>query len=60
MVKAKGGLERLDRMLAMAERETRAALACARALRVTPQSQILPRTAGRLAIEDTGRRKPWD
>ena len=42
-----GGLERLDRLLAIAERETRAITACARALRLTPQAQMHPRTAGR-------------
>ena len=41
------GLERLDRLLAVAERETRAITACARALRLTPQAQMHPRTAGR-------------
>src|SRR5262245_58276345 len=34
-LKAEGGLERLDRLLHMAERETKAAIACARALRLT-------------------------
>jgi hypothetical protein len=59
-IKAGGGLERLDRLLAMAERESRAALACARSLRLTPQSRIEPRTAGsRIAINPIGRR-PWD
>ena len=54
-----GGMERLDKLLAMAERETRALTACARALRLTPRS-VHPVTAGRaLANHHTGR-KPWD
>jgi hypothetical protein len=58
--KVEGGLERLDRLLAMADRETRSALACARALRLTPQARIEPKTAGtRIANNPTGRR-PWD
>src|SRR5262249_50735575 len=44
--KADGGLERLDKLLAMAEREGKAVVACARALRLTPQAQMHPRTAG--------------
>jgi hypothetical protein len=57
---ADGGLERLDRMLAIAERETRAAVACGRALRLTPQAQMHPRTAGR-AINNLPRGLfPWD
>ena len=59
-VRAHGGLERLDKLLAMAERETRAATACARALRITPQSQMHPRTAGR-AVENLPKGAlPWD
>jgi hypothetical protein len=56
-----GGLERFDRLLAMAERETRAALACARALRLTPQAQIQPRTAGRrVSDQPSDDSRPWD
>ena len=55
-----GGLERLDRMLAMAERETRAAVSLARALRLTPQSQIYPRTAGRAIDNMPSGPRPWD
>jgi hypothetical protein len=56
-----GGLERLDRMLAMAERETRAMTACARALRLTPQSRVQPITAGR-ALRDmpSSGPMPWE
>jgi hypothetical protein len=56
---APGGLERFDRMLAMADRETRAMTACARALRLTPQSQMHARTAAR-NTSSTPTEKPWD
>ena len=46
-VKAEGGLERFDRLLNVADRETRAMTACARALRLTPQAQMHPRSAAR-------------
>jgi hypothetical protein len=49
--KIEGGLARLDKLLALSERETRAALACARALRLTPQARMRPLSAGR-AIND--------
>jgi hypothetical protein len=58
--RAHGGLERLDRLLAMAERETRAATACARALRITPQAQMHPRTAGRAVENLPNGPMPWD
>jgi hypothetical protein len=48
-------LPQLDKLFAMAERETRAATACARSLRLTPQSVMHPRTAGRPSHEFTGR-----
>src|SRR5262245_5793729 len=48
-LKVEGGLERLDRLLRMAERETKAAIACARALRLTPQSVLHRKTAGAMA-----------
>jgi hypothetical protein len=59
--KVEGGLDRFDRLLAMAERETRALTACARALRLTPHSVMHPRTAGR-SMNDTPDhvRRPWD
>ena len=56
---ADGGLERLDKLLAMAERETRAVTACARALRLTPQAQMHPRTAGRAIDAVLLGRPPW-
>ena len=55
-----GGLERLDRLLAVAERETRAITACARALRLTPQAQMHPRTAGRAVSNVPSGPMPWD
>jgi len=55
-----GGLERLDRLLAVAERETRAMTACARALRLTPQAQMHPRTAGRAVSNLPSGPRPWD
>ena len=55
-----GGLERLDRLLAIAERETRAMTACARALRLTPQAQMHPRTAGRAISNLPNGPWPWD
>ena len=57
LTKAQG---RLDRLLAMAERETRAVTACARALRLTPQAQMHPRTAGRQLNDMPTMPRPWD
>jgi hypothetical protein len=57
---ADGGLERLDRLLAVAERETRAITACARALRLTPQAQMHPRSAGRAVSNMPSGPRPWD
>ena len=58
--KVEGGLERLDKLLAIAERETRAVAACARALRLTPQAQMHPRTAGRRTDSLPNGPMPWD
>jgi hypothetical protein len=60
-LKVEGGVARLDKLLGMAERETRAMTACARALRLTPQTQMHPRTAGRRLndMPEDGPR-PWD
>jgi hypothetical protein len=44
--RTEGGLERLDKLLAASERETRAMMACARALRLTPQSPDAPEDCG--------------
>ncbi len=55
-----GGLQRLDKLLGMCERESRAIIMCARSMRLTQQSQMHPRSAGRsVANEPTGPR-PWD
>ena len=58
-LKEDGGLERFDKLLAMAVREGKAALACARALRLTPQAQMHPRTAGRMANDVPPYPSPW-
>jgi hypothetical protein len=58
--KVKGGLERLDKLLALCERETRAMIACARTLRLTPQAQMHARTAGRAIDNTTTGPFPWD
>ena len=58
--KVEGGLERLDRLFSMADRETRAITACARALRLTPQSQIDPAKAGRAINNILEGPRPWD
>jgi len=55
-----GGLERFDKMLSMAERESRAALACARSLRLTPQAQMHPLAAGRRVVEGEPKPMPWE
>ena len=62
-VKVDGGLERFDRLLNMADRETRAMTACARALRLTPQAQMHPRSAARqIGAGTLGEEEvmPWD
>lgn len=59
-IKADGGLERLDKLLAMAERETRALTACARSMRLTHQAQIQPRGAGRALANSGDGERPWD
>jgi len=58
--KVEGGLERLDKLLALCERETRAMIACARTLRLTPQAQMHARSAGRAADNMPTGRLPWD
>jgi hypothetical protein len=44
----------------VADRESRAVLACARALRLTPQSQMHARTAGRQIAAVPDGPRPWD
>lgn len=58
--RAEGGLERLDKLLALCERETRAMIACARALRLTPQAQMHARTAGRAIDNLPVGPPPWE
>ena len=53
------GLKRYDRLLAMAERESRAASSLATRLRITRQAVEHPTTVGR-SIKNQGKaRKPW-
>ena len=59
-IKVEGGLQRLDKLLAMAARETTTATACARALRLTQQARIQPRGAGRAMAKNPGGPRPWD
>lgn len=56
----KDGLDRYEKLLKMAERESRAANALARSLRITRQSVIDPKTAGRAAAKVGRARKPWE
>jgi hypothetical protein len=58
-LKEPGGLERLDKFLQMADRETKALNACARSLRLTHQSQYTARTGARMAAKGAEPR-PWD
>lgn len=53
------GLKRYDRLLAMAERESRAAVALARSLRFTRQS-LSPTPAGNAVKRYDKSRKPWE
>ena len=53
-----GGLERYNALLAMCDRETRALLSCARALRLSPSSQMHARTAARM-VNDVPLLLPW-
>jgi len=57
-------LKRWDKLLGMRQRESKAALSLARAMRLTQQAQMHPRTAGRAMPDSSGPklwdRKPWD
>jgi hypothetical protein len=53
------GLKRYDRLLAMAERESRAASSLATRLRITRQS-IDQQTVARTIKNDTKAKKPWE
>lgn len=55
-----GGIETYDRLSKAAERETRAMLAAARALRLTPQARIDAAKAGRAAANHSTLPKPWE
>ena len=55
-----GGLEEFDRLLVIADRESRAVLACARALRLTPQAQQHAKTAARMVDHRPPSPKLWD
>jgi hypothetical protein len=58
---AVGGVERFGKLLAAGDRESKAILALSRALRLTPQSQMHARDAGRrLAELGPDDRAPWD
>jgi hypothetical protein len=59
-LKEDGGLERFDKLLAMAERETRAVTACARSMRLTHQSHIRATSAGTAIGRSSDGPKPWD
>lgn len=54
------GLKRYDRLLTMAERESRAASSLATRLRITRQAVEHPTTVGRGLAKNTKARKPWE
>jgi hypothetical protein len=54
------GLRRYDRLLAMHERETRAASAAATRLRITRHAVDHPTTVGRALNNQAKSRKPWE
>jgi hypothetical protein len=54
------GLKRYDRLLAMAERESRAASSLATRLRITRQAVEHPTTVGRSLKNQSKVRKPWE
>jgi phage terminase small subunit len=58
-MKIEGGLERFNKLLVMAARETTLMLACARALRLTPHARVHPQVAGRKLTNHTPRKQPW-
>lgn len=59
-LREEGGLQRLDKLLAMRERESRAVVMCARSMRLTQQAQMHPRSAGRAVANATSGPRPWD
>jgi hypothetical protein len=54
------GLKRYDRLLAMAERESRAASSLATRLRITRQAVEHPTTVARSLAAQSKRKKPWE
>jgi len=54
------GLKRYDRLLAMSERESRAASSLATRLRITRQAVEHPTTVGRTIGNQKKARKPWE
>lgn len=54
------GLKRYDRLLAMQEREGRAASSLATRLRITRQATDHPTTVGRAQARQAKARKPWE
>lgn len=54
------GLKRYDRLLGMAERESRAASSLATRLRITRQAVEHPTTVGRSLSRQNKTRKPWE
>lgn len=54
------GLKRYDRLLAMSERESRAASSLATRLRITRQAVDHPTTVGRSIKNQSKGRKPWE
>lgn len=54
------GLKRYDRLLSMAERESRAASSLATRLRITRQAVEHPTTVGRGITAQVKTRKPWE
>jgi phage terminase small subunit len=59
-LKQAGDLQRLNKILAMRERETKALSSIATRMRLTSQSQMHPRTAARAIGGANGGPKPWD
>jgi DNA polymerase III delta subunit len=55
-----GGLQRLDKLHAMAERETKLMMALARSMRLTHQSQYKAETAYTAARSVSNLEPPWD
>ena len=54
------GLKRYDRLLTMAERESRAASSLATRLRITRQAVEHPTTVGRAIGSQSKKKKPWE